>query len=48
MSHDFWKEAAPLLKKCNRIGCTHDSAWGQDYHAISSQAGEVTQFAEFP
>ena len=38
MSHDFWKGVAPLLKRCNHIGCTHDSAWGQDYHVLCAYA----------
>ena len=38
MLHDFWTGAAPLLKRCNRIGCTHDSALGQDYHVFCTYA----------
>ena len=32
-----WK-IPPLLIRCNRIGCTHNLAWGQGYHVFCTYA----------
>ena len=37
----------PLLRRCNLIGCTHDSAWGQDYHVFCKYAKQEGFFFKY-